>query len=656
MRIENNIYYRQNSYNNYKQTRTNTTPNFEGLGIKSFNFNRASKITKARKMQDEMFILSGKLGVTNKILSSIINNDASAKRFSFLRKLADAYNAQNFYREKGAKEDPANVLYILREIKEPNDAHFNIVGRSEMSFGTMHKIFKKADTKEALTFVQSMQRNVLDNGEESGKTILKMLDSKYKDNFIKKPQEYSSYIKLNSEKTDCVKSLEKLLDEGKYDSALYKRELSFENLMKRRSVAEVTGNNKDFIKANLTDANSKFLKVYSTDFYVYRKGLSKQDSQDVLSMFKSTTDENIKSRIRIMEKFKYDYSTDNNTTDTREMRKLFESMDKNSHIRSFVEKALDDNIKIESIENLNEVIAAVPPKKAEIFHKNIERIVRFTTPKERKAVLLSDIENPFYPAKRMNEKHRREIYPAGLTRESKISKWSRYIENQVNIMKYNRLMKGEQEIIEPVIIEKDNIFKTIPQDFIAIPQVNETIAIPVVAESGKLNLVRTLKASPEARRLQVKSDVNDVIKRKLGQKTYERQNEQYSAKATAMRLKLLPEIFDSISASRKLQRSNGIRPNVENKDAVALYEKIQGKNRKLIRYMLKQTNENNERLFTVKDIIAFINKSEAKIAQDKKANPQYRAADAKAYYEELFQNLVSEHGKLKRTKKSSIKK
>ena len=654
MRIENNIYYRPINNNcGYKQSKTNSTPSFEGLGIKSLNLNTASKMIKAKRRQDEMYLLSEKLGVTNTILSSVLDKDASTGKFSFLRKLVDLYNAQNFYRDTKAKEDPANVLYILKDIKKPQEGHFNIVERSEMNFETMHKIFQKAKTKESLDFVQTMQRNVLDYGEDSGKVIIKMLDSKYKEDFIKTPLEYASYIKLNSEKPDCVKSLEKLLDEGKFDRALYDRELSFENLMKRRNIAELVGHNKEYIKANLTDANNKFLKIFGEDFYVYRKDFSEQDTQDLLSMFKSTNGENLKSRIRILEKFKFDHSQAENTTDTREMRKLFESMDKNPHIRLFVEKALDDNIKIESIENLNEVIAAVPPKKAEIFHKNIARIVRFTTPESRKAVLQSDIENPFYPAKRMNEKHRREIYPAGLTRESKISKWSRYIENQVNIMKYNRMMKGEQEIIEPVIIEKDNIFKTIPQDFIAIPEISETVAVNAATEFGKLNLVRTLKASPEARRLQVKSDVNDVIKRKLGQKTYERQNEQYSAKATAMRLKLLPEIFDSISASRKVQRSNGIRPNVENKDAVALYEKIQGKNRKLIRYMLKQTNENNERLFTVKDIIAFINKSEAKIAQDKKANPQYRAADAKAYYEEQFQNLVSEHGKLKRTKKAA---
>lgn len=653
MRIENNIYYRPINNNcSYKQSKTNSTPSFEGFGIKSLNLNTASKMIKAKRQQNEMYLLSEKLGVTNTILSSVLDKDASTGKFSFLRKLVDLYNAQNFYRDTKAKEDPANVLYILKDIKKPQEGHFNIVERSEMNFETMHKIFQKAKTKESLDFVQTMQRNVLDYGEDSGKVIIKMLDSKYKEDFIKTPLEYASYIKLNSEKPDCVKSLEKLLDEGKFDRALYDRELSFENLMKRRNVAELVGHNKEYIKANLTDANNKFLKIFGEDFYVYRKDFSEQDTQDLLSIFKSTNGENLKSRIRILEKFKFDYSNSENTTDTRELRKLFESMDKNPHIRSFVEKALDDSIKIESIENLNEVIAAVPPKKAEIFHKNIARIVRFTTPESRKAVLQSDIENPFYPAKRMNEKRRREIYPAGLTRESKISKWSRYIENQVNIMKYNRMMKGEQEIIEPVITESNNIFKA-PQDFIAVPKISETVSIPVDTEPAKLNFVRTLKFSPEARRLQVKSDVNDVIKRKLGQKTYERQNEQYSAKATAMRLKLLPEIFDSISASRKLQRSNGIRPNVENKDAVALYEKIQGKNRKLIRYMLKQTNENNERLFTVKDIIAFINKSEAKIAQDKKANPQYRAADAKAYYEEQFQNLVSEHGKLKRTKKAA---
>ena len=150
-----------------------------------------------------------------------------------------------------------------------------------------------------------MQRKVLDYGEDSGKVIIKMLDSKYKEDFIKTPLEYASYIKLNSEKPDCVKSLEKLLDEGKFDRALYDRELSFENIMKRRNVAELVGHNKEYIKANLTDANNKFLKIFGEDFYVYRKDFSEQDTQDLLSIFKSTNGENLKSRIRILEKFKF---------------------------------------------------------------------------------------------------------------------------------------------------------------------------------------------------------------------------------------------------------------------------------------------------------------------------------------------------------------
>jgi hypothetical protein len=60
-------------------------------------------------------------------------------------------------------------------------------------------------------------------------------------------------------------------------------------------------------------------------------------------------------------------------------------------------------------------------------------------------------------------------------------------------------------------------------------------------------------------------------------------------------------------------------------------------------------------MFTVRDIIKYIDDANKTIEKNKKLNKNYRAADAKAYYEELYQNLVQQNGKLKvkRAKKSS---
>ena len=50
-----------------------------------------------------------------------------------------------------------------------------------------------------------------------------------------------------------------------------------------------------------------------------------------------------------------------------------------------------------------------------------------------------------------------------------------------------------------------------------------------------------------------------------------------------------------------------------NNDALTLCSKINGKNRKLIKYMLQKRNSDKTRMFEVKDIIAFIKKTEDQI-------------------------------------------
>ena len=498
-----------------------------------------------------------------------------------------------------------------------------------------------------------------------------MLDSHNSPAYLNKSDDYKSYLKLNSKADNCVEELDKLVDSGKYDRKVYDKKLAFEDLMNQHIVRDSVGKYSGYLEKNLTKENKKFLKNFCNTFLAFRKGLSEDDQLDILNMFKSTTKKNLGIRLDIIDRFKYVYSqAETGISDIRSMRKLFKTIDSDEHAYNFINKALDDNMKLESIEGYNDILAIVPSKKAEIFHKNIARIVRYTKPEERKSALVTEIENPFFPIKRVDEKKKREVITfENLKPDTRFEKISKLFENKVNQYKYNKLKDTEVASFEPKSNSFGDIF-AIPKDFVSVPTVLETITRPVVADNSskvnlfellksvnskeqkpKLNISRTLKTSPSARKLQLKADVNEVIKKRLGAKTYENQNWDYGVKATVMRIKMLPEIFDSISATRKLQRANGIRPNVENKDAYLLFEKITGKNRKLVRYMLKQTDADNNRIFNMKDIVALIEKTEKEITQQKKINPQYRAVDAKAKYEEIFNNMVAEHGKLKRSKK-----
>ena len=87
----------------------------------------------------------------------------------------------------------------------------------------------------------------------------------------------------------------------------------------------------------------------------------------------------------------------------------------------------------------------------------------------------------------------------------------------------------------------------------------------------------------------MKEKVVDFVKARLGEKTFNSQQEEFSKNATKIRMSLLPEIFASIVDTRKMDRMIGkTRNQSSNKDVLKLYSKINGQNRKFVNYMLKK--------------------------------------------------------------------
>ncbi|MCM1264962.1 MAG: hypothetical protein NC200_02080, partial [Candidatus Gastranaerophilales bacterium] len=165
---------------------------------------------------------------------------------------------------------------------------------------------------------------------------------------------------------------------------------------------------------------------------------------------------------------------------------------------------------------------------------------------------------------------------------------------------------------------------------------------------------------PSAKKLAVISDVNNVIEKKLGQNVYADQSRAYADKATKMRLGMLPEIFESIKETRAAERKAGTfskSKSVKNEEALGLYRRINGKNKRLVNYMLKVKNEDGTRKYNIRDIIETLDNTNKKVMNAKsnatKEQP-FRAKDEKAIYSALADEQIAQYGKLpvNRTKKS----
>ena len=613
----------KNNYNTPKQ------PSFNGLNIKSL----LTTVTKNTKKQESLnYHCSRIANIIGIQTSSIINltKSVNGKRFDFLKTLADRYNARNFNKGNNLKESPDALIETFKYITKPKIEHFNIINRTDAPFEVILQILKNANDKKSLNFVQKVQDNILYNTTGSAKKILKMLTSPNKKEYIKHTNNYSSYLKLNTQNDNAIEELDKLISDGKYNPLQYDAKYNVQQLIKVRNLKSVFPESTEILEKNYSKEGKNLLKSLFLEYFPYDIKLTKENISDILDMYKTSNQKNIDIRTELLDRFRFAQKPEDNS-DIKAMKSLFNRIDNNKSSANFINNILKDNAKLHSINELEEILSIVPAKKAEIFHKNIARIINYTDKEERVKALQNEVENPFFITPGYADRLNESIKAGFSKKESKFSKFLKKIENKINIIRYEKSQsKSSNQVSEPIKIttEKENKDNT-----------------------AKIELKRTFKESREARKLRVQNDVNEIIKQKLGEKTLAKQKEAYNNGAMVMRLKLLPEIFNSIRETRKTQRLAGLRPKVENKDAIKLYSKINGKNRKLVNYMLKQTDATGERIFDIKDIIAKINEFEIHIDKMKKINPKLSAKEIKEIYNNKYIYLNDTYGKLKRTKK-----
>ena len=574
----------------------------------------------------------------------------SKKRLLFLDSLAERYNRKYFYAEK--KENPQNVMDIFESISKPNRSHFGIINCVHGSFEHLGNIFRLSKDANTMKFVREFDNNVFNHRRPSQNIIIDLLNSPNRNEYINNIQEYKSYLNLNRKNDNAIKELDELIKAGQYDRTKYDIQFSVDNLFEGSYRLRETFDKQDIVN-NYSGSGRAFLEEFFEYYYARRDfSILESNKEQLMDMFKTTTPKNVDLRIAVLDRFRYKFEADEKATskEINAIHAIFEKIDKSNDTKEFVQHLMNQNLDIESAQELNNIIDLIPPKKANIFNRNIIRIISQTQAgEERNLALQKEVTNPFYLSEATARKIKmsRDYMISGqYHKESKFNKFLKKVANKLNVLRYNRAIKKEPDIlfVKPSIEIKSNETKSI-----------EIISTPIVETQEKaliLPLVKTSSKAPNAKKLLIINDVKDIISKKLGAKTLEEQEVVYGKNATKMRLKLLPEIFASIKETRAADRAAGkLKSNSSNKDAVLLYNRINGHNRKLVRYLLMKRNVDGTRMFEVKDIISFLDKANNKVAQAKVKNPNLRAENVKAYYEHLYQAKIEQYGKLS-TKRS----
>ena len=569
------------------------------------------------------------------------------KQQNFLTKLVDKYNSTYYYSNN--KENPENVLTIAQSIEEPKRFHYNVVESISVTFENLLNILKNISTKEEAEFVINLEKKILKNKQNSEKILSDFVYSPYKEEYMKNINNYKSYLRLNANNEDAIKNLDKMMAEGSYDCKVYDMRRDLNYIFRKKTV-------------ELMDAKDEIEKYYSASGIKFIDRLtksnnlplnySKKDKAILMDIYKTCTPENISVREQIMKSYQeHTYQSNDFSEEIAAMSEVFKKIDNgNKYTVKFIDKFLSNTNNIESIQALNEILETVPASKAYVFNENLSKIVMYTTPgEERVKALKEELTNFNFRNKRTENvyKFRKDAEKYGYMQpESKFSKRIKYLKNEINKLRYYFIQKFEtnttiqkQKAVgtAEIINTKNTAEKTKAAEIMDAKESNNTA-------SSRQTIKNFTKIQKQ--KLEVQENVKDFINKRLHKSIVNEQERIYLKKATKMRLKMMPEILSSIKETRADLRKSGVkRPKISNFDAVDLYTRINGRNKKLVNYMLKKRNPDGTQMYSVTDIINELSKVNKRIITEK-----LKPAEIRKLYEDALQDKVNNFGNLKQTK------
>lgn len=601
------------------QFKMNTIDKYNtGVTFKGFNL---AKTEAARIMQRRYSFYAG---VLNQTTGDIINltKNAPNQKMNFFNLLVKKYNQNNFYVKFQNKENPDFVKQIFKAVEKPEVEHSNFASTYNGSFESLLRIFKASNNKlDRINFAQKVYDKIaLYQNEANRNIIAELLESPNSEEYIENYDKYKSYIQLNFNNENAIKDLDKMLETNTFNGKAYDTELNYKECKKSFPFEETEVFNAKVLAENGTKAKSNLLSRLSTVCNIDNGIISGGIDKKLLDIYMSTTDDNLEIRKHIIQTVINNMKSNDTKTiaDTlAELNTLFKKIDADKHAKNFLFSVNSNYLREYKLSDINEIFNNVSALKLDIFKDNANSILGQCDSGSVIETLKKEIENPFFKTN-YRKKHRKDVIQyKDAKSKSLVSKLYKKVKNQINIIKY-KLAKNKMPNVD---IQSDGL------------SVKNMSAAKIT--STKIN-----------QKEEIIKNIYEIAGKKLGLKTFEKQKESYGKNATKMRLKLLPEIFASIKETRATDKAAGKKRSYSfNKDAIELFQLINGKNRKFVNYLLKKRNADKTRMFEVKDIIRIVKQANNKIQNEKTLNPEYKSKDEKNYYNKLYDAKIQQYGK-----------
>ena len=575
-----------------------------------------------------------------------LTKNTSDKKLYILESLANNFNRNNFY--KDMKEDINLVGKIFEKIKKPKDIHNYIIRNFSDSFENLNRIFTATGNNEKkLKFVEKVNEEIFHHDHPKNNTLIpELLESPHIKEYVQHFDDIKSYLKLHKNVNFAVSKLDakftnKTFDRKHYDNVLQKE------ILKASYPFNYETNilNRDIFAKYHSAQNEAIAKIINNNISLPLKTLEAGNDKDIIDIITTTNKKNFILRRNLLDIYMPSLHKNNNAKNTNltELAKLYKILDSDKYANKFIKNSLPELNYNLNLKDLNDLLNNIPTYKLNIFRKNAWNIISKTQGEERLNTLQNNITNPFFETEFSRAENRNRIKYGFKKRRTILNKTYIKFENYVNKLK---IMFFEMK--HPNLVNKSNSIKSTNNNVKPNLETQETEKEIIQSKKKTYTKPEINFVNKKIKKQLLGEKVTNFVKTKIGNKTFEKQQEEFHKNATKIRLNMLPEIFASIADTRKTDKLVGkLKSNSANKDVLNLYTKINGNNRKLVNYLLKKRNADKSRMFEVKDIIDIINKAEAKIAKDKKVNPAYRAKDAKAYYNHLYEAKIEQYGKAK---------
>lgn len=600
-------------------------------------------------------------------------NGNTKRKTDFYALMVEKYNRTNFYAEVGKKENPELVDKIFDIVEKPSDEHFRFVDSINLPFAETKTVFEKLENNSKkiniagtiYNDISGIRVNHRDSGntERTKRIFMDMINSPNREEYLANYEIYKPHIHHNAEDKNVIKLLDEKISAKSYD----KKNANNVNEVNRlfTSLVEVGKFNRAELTSHYSKEANELVKTLDARIAI-RHGVSNKDADSLAEIYKTTTKDNAVARGKFIES-NYYFGAQRDKYDENEISnigKVFKMMDEDPNMMKFINKLNKNGRgfgKAESYLKLaDQVGTKVLNRDADVIGKTIgmnryhsyESVVEHyeQKPKSIFGRAMDSLKGLF---KKKEEPVDNNIYWTGedLAKIEKVA-----AEQDAEKMKKSVDNITENVSIKPAMIDTMSKVASVDTSVAVKPQVEKRVV------KHRSFFKPYVPKQPSAKKLVVINDVNNIIENKLGKNVYADQSRVYANKATKMRLSMLPEIFDSIKETRAAARKNGTfnkRTTEKNEDALDLYQRINGKNKRLVNYMLKVRNEDGTRKYTVKDIVNTLSETSKTVRQEKMAAPKdrpFRAKDEKAMYDILADEQIAKYGKLHQAKSKKVNK